>query len=117
MSSAPDPEIRPSGEIHSFGILAARLIWAAFGPLVLLLLTYSIATASSGWLTALDLAFGAVVGLMLLARWIEQRSGTGTTLTGEPATARHWRRYVAILLISAGAIWVVANLIGNHLIA
>lgn len=111
-----DPQAPQSGEIRSFGILAARMVWAIFGPLVLVLLAYSIAAAGSGWLTSLDLAFAIVTAVMLAARWVEYRSGTATTLAGEAATPQHLRRYAIALVACTCGLWLAANLLGNHLL-
>jgi divalent metal cation (Fe/Co/Zn/Cd) transporter len=86
------------------------------GPVVLLCTTWGILSQHTGWFTRLDAVFAVAVGLMVLGRWVEQRSGTATTLTGKPATLEQCKRYTAILLSSAAVVWVVANLIGNHLL-
>ena len=105
-----------TGEINSFWILGARLTWTLIGPIALLGITYGIATSDSGWLTGLDIAFVAVAGLMVLGRWVEQRSGTAMTLTGEPATPEQAQRYTNILLPVSAAGWGTANIVGNYLI-
>jgi hypothetical protein len=74
----------------------------------------AIINAGTGWLTGLDLAFLAVLGGMLLARWLEFRGGDPQTATGEPATLAHLRRYTLVALLLGLAVWVVANLVGNH---
>ena len=104
------------GEISSFGVLLARLMWVLAGPLALLGVTYSIVSGGTGWLTGLDAAFGVVVGLMLVGRWYEHRSGEATTLTGEVATPEHFRRYMMLLPTAAVIVWVVANAVGNHIL-
>jgi hypothetical protein len=110
-SASPKP-----GEITSLSVLGARITWILAGPLVLLGMTYGIVSGGTGWLTSLDAGFAVVVGLMLLARWVEQRSGTATTLTGQPATPEQLRRYVTILIPAAAAVWVIANVVGNHVL-
>ncbi|MFH0980718.1 MAG: hypothetical protein V2A79_04175 [Planctomycetota bacterium] len=109
-------EEKKAGEINSFTVLGGRLTWVILGPFALLLITAGIVTRGGGWFTGLDAAFGVVVGLMILGRWVEQRSGTATTLTGEPATVEQCKRYTAILLLVTAAVWVTANVLGNHLL-
>lgn len=116
MKPDPNPATPKPGEITSLSVLGARLTWLLLGPLALLAITYGIVAGGTGWLTGLDAGFAVVVGLMLLGRWVEQRSGTATTLTGEPATPAQFKRFVTTLIPAAAAIWVAANVAGNHLV-
>lgn len=100
----------------SIWVLGARLTWVMAGPVALMGLTYAIVSRGTGWLTGFDAAFAIVAGLMLLGRWVEQRSGSATTIKGEPATLEQLKRYVTILLAVAVAVWIVANLLGNHVL-
>lgn len=102
--------------ITRFSVLVARVTWFFVGPLALLLLLIGIVNVGSGWATALDVLFFCFVGLMVWCRWVEQRSGQATTVYGEPATPEHFRRYVRTLLPSAAGAWLVANLLGNHIV-
>jgi hypothetical protein len=115
-----DPNLQSTpakpGEISSFWVLGARLTWVGVGPLALAGITYCIVSGGTGWLTGFDAAFGIVAGLMLLGRWVEQNSGSATTLTGEPATSEQLRRYVTILVPVTAAVWVIANVVGNHVL-
>ena len=104
------------GEIHSFSVLGARVTWIFLGPLVLLLSTWGIVAKGIGWLTWIDGLFVVVVGLMILGRWIEQRSGAATTVTGAPATQEQAKRYIMILIVTAIIVWIAANAIGNHVL-
>jgi ABC-type polysaccharide/polyol phosphate export permease len=105
-----------SKPITSLAVLGARLTWILLGPLVLLGITWGIVSQGTGWFTGLDAAFAVVVGLMVLGRWVEARSGTATTLTGEPASGAYFKRYVTILLPLAVVVWVAANVLGNHIL-
>jgi divalent metal cation (Fe/Co/Zn/Cd) transporter len=115
MTPNTEPGHEP-GEITSLTVLGARLMWVAVGPFALLFLAATIISRGTGWLTLLDALFGAVVALMILGRWVEQRSGAATTVTGQRATMRHCEHYVAILTLVAGAAWVAANVLGNHVL-
>jgi hypothetical protein len=97
-------------------VLGARLTWIMLGPLALLGITWGIVSQGTGWFTGLDAAFGIVVVLMLLGRWVEHRSGTGTTLTGEPTTPEQFKRYITVLPPLAVAGWIVANVVGNYVL-
>lgn len=111
-TGAPAP-----GQINSLSVLVARLTWSFLGPAALLFTSYGIIANGTGWLTGLDVFFGVVVGLMLLARWGDHRSGASTALTGEPATEAQFRRFMKILPPLAVAVWIVANILGNHAFA
>lgn len=86
-----------TGEVTSAVVLLSRMMWMMLGPMLLFLTTYAIVTSGS-WFTAWDAAFCGVVALMIAGRWVEQQSGSAMTATGEPATVRHFRRYVRVLL-------------------
>lgn len=118
MKPETDPAGAPTpGQINSLSVLGARLTWAFLGPAALLLTTIGIVSNGTGWLTALDAFFGIVVILMLLSRWVEHRSGTSTTLMGEPASDAHFRKYMKALPPLAVVVWIVANILGNHALA
>lgn len=116
MKTSPSPSPAPPGEISSLWVLGARLMWVILGPLALLAITYGIVSSGAGWLTVLDAAFAMVAILMLLGRWIEQRSGSATTITGEPATPVQLKRYARFLIPGAAVVWVLANTLGNHVL-
>jgi hypothetical protein len=101
----------------SAAALLGRFFWMLIGPLVLLLLTFSIVSGGSGWWTIVDFAFWATLAAMLLGRWLEFRGGNPQTADGEPATAAHFRRYALLAGLVALGVWVVANLLGNHWLA
>lgn len=101
-------------EISSGMVLLGRVTWMMLGPAALLGIIYAITANSSGWFRIPDAAYVAVVALMIGGRWIEQRSGAATTATGEPATVRHFKRYIRTLLPLAVGVWIAANVVGNH---
>ena len=114
-NTEPGNEVRV-GEVSSGVALLGRLMWMILGPMLMFLITYAIVTGA-GWFTPRDAAFGVVLALMVGGRWVEQRSGSAMTSTGEPATAGHFKRYVRALLPLAAGVWVVANVLGNHILA
>ncbi|MBI4579743.1 MAG: hypothetical protein HY718_08580 [Planctomycetes bacterium] len=117
MNNVPQvPDHTGTGEITSLSVLAARLTWAFFGPLLLALLTYLIVARGNGWLTPYDAGFGALAGLMVLGRWIEYRSGSATTLTGAEAGGSHFVRYARRFAPLALLVWIAANVLGNYVL-
>ncbi len=106
----------PVRETGSGSAALSRLMWMLFGPMLLCVITYGIVTSGSGWLTTRDVAYVVVVALMVGGRRWEHRSGAALTATGEPATKEHLTRYVRILLPLAAGIWVLANVLGNHVL-
>jgi len=112
-NSHPGTEVH-TREISSGTVLLGRLMWMILGPILMCFITFAIVTRE-GWFTAWDAAFGVVVALMIGGRWVEQRSGSAMTATGEPATEKHFARYVRVLLPLAAGVWVAANVIVNHI--
>ncbi|HOW73632.1 MAG TPA: hypothetical protein PKY77_23780 [Phycisphaerae bacterium] len=92
------------------------MMWTLLGPGFLGILTYRIISEGTGWFTVQDGCYGVVLLLMIVGRWRELRSGAGTTITGEPVTVAHLRRYVLMVAPSAVVVWVVANAMGNHVL-
>lgn len=104
------------GGITSIHVIFARLTWALFGPVLLALSLYQIASFPGGWFTRWDAAIFIVAGIMIWCRLAELRSGQGTTAWGEPATMAHVKRYAQILIVLVVAAWILANLLGNHIL-
>jgi hypothetical protein len=100
--------------VSSLPVLMAHFAWYLFGPLFLFLVLLAIVRAGTGWATALDFAFFVGVAATVFCRWLEQRSGQGVTMSGEPATWEDFRRYAIRFPLLATALWIVANMLGNH---
>lgn len=84
-----------------------RLTWMAYGNLALALLTVLIAQA--GALSALDVAFWGVVGVLVSVRYIDVTRLGGLTAEGEPASLRHWCWYTGYLLGASAVLWAFAH--------
>ena len=97
-------------------LLLGRVFWIILGPLLLLILVVGSFHRGNGWLTAADVAFLAILGGLILARWYEFQGGNPTTNMGEPATWSHFRRYVQVTIPLGLGVWIVANVIENHLL-
>jgi hypothetical protein len=102
--------------VTSFKVLGAHFTWIFMGPLMLLLMLVNIVRLGTGWLTALDAAFFVMVTSMILCRWVDQRSGQGTKITGEPSKWEDFQRYARVLPLLAIGAWILANVLGNHLL-
>lgn len=108
---SPEP-----GQISSLSVLCARLTWSFFGPAALFFAIVGNFVNGAGWLTGLDAFYGIVVGLVLLGRWMDHRSGSSTTLAGEPASDADFRKYLTVFPLVAISLWTVANILGNHVL-
>ncbi len=92
--------------------ILGRLFWMLLGPMVLLMLTVKIIQTGTSWFTPVDIAYLVVLAGMVLARWLEFRSGEAQTSTGEPATPAVLKRYVLVASVLGLSLWGSANLIG-----
>jgi hypothetical protein len=101
-------------QITSLFVLVARLFWTFLGPILLFGAGYSVGS-HRGWFTPWDAFFGVVVILMIMARWIEQRSGTGATLSGRKSTPTDFHRFEFVLVAASAVIWLGANVFSNVL--
>ena len=114
--SSSDRSTQSPREIDSLALFLCRIFWAGLGPVILVLVVMGIVTRGTGWTTPLDVLFAAVVVAMILARWCEQRSGAAVTLEGKPAGPLDFMRYWVRLLGVAAALWIAANIVGNHVL-
>jgi hypothetical protein len=109
--------MRNDDGINSFSALFGRVFWTMIGPLSLVLLAFTIIRIGSGWMTWADIAYFAVLGGMLLARRQEFRRGNRRRADGNPATPADLHRYVQLIIPIGLGVWVVANVVGNHLLS
>ncbi len=109
-SNAPNtPNIAP---IAPAGCLL-RLVWAVAGNAAIYLSLATIAATRPPLPSSLDVIVGIAVIVMLTARWLDITRFNGRTMSDEPATLRHWRRYAVILGGSTLAAWSIAHLIAG----
>lgn len=88
-----------------------RLFWMGAGNIILFLcVTYIFHNRVRG-LELVDLGYWLTVVAMVAARWVDIRSYNGDTVTGEPATLSHWRRYAVRLVAGALVAWLVVHLL------
>ena len=91
--------------------LMIRLVWMLFGNAALARLAVQIAQAGS--FSAVDVAFWAVVVVMVGVRYIDVTRFGGLTAEGEPATLRHWRRYTGYLLAASAGLYTLAHAVAG----
>lgn len=101
----------------STAALFGRLFWMMIGPLSLALTVYYIVTSGTGWRTFADGLYFVILLGMILGKWLEFHGGNPQTSAGDPATPADLRRYVVTLVIVGPLVWVLANVVGNHLLA
>jgi hypothetical protein len=106
-----------SPSVTTLSVLFAHFVWFFVGPAAILFTLFKIVNAGTGWVTALDAVFFAIVGFIVLCRWYDQRSGRGTTIYGGPSSWSDFRRYAVVMPAVAFLAWVVANVMGNHLLS
>jgi hypothetical protein len=86
-----------------------RVFWMFFGNAALCFVLLWIAFESRGSLSLGDAAFVAVVGALLLARYLDIARYDGATAEGAPATMVHFRRYAAGVIVLSLAVWAVLH--------
>lgn len=102
---------QPTGPLF---VLFSRVFWMMLGPMMLGLLTLTIISIGTSWFTPADFGFLALLGGLLLARWIEFLGGDPRNAMGEPASPGDFRQYVLGTIVLGLVVWVFANLLGNH---
>ncbi|MCI0381313.1 MAG: hypothetical protein L0215_27320 [Gemmataceae bacterium] len=107
----------PATEGITLFTILCRLTWMLFGPFALMFAAFSIVRLGESWLTAADIAFFVILGVMLLGRYLEFQSGQAQTASGEPATRAHLVRYLTVMPVVAIGAWVLLNLVAVHWLA
>ncbi len=90
---------------------AVRLIWI-FGGIALIYCALYIAQRESAVLTELLMPFMALA--LVLFRFLDIRYLKGETLDNKPATLKHWRRYVLIVSVVAGTLYILAKFVAQQ---
>ena len=101
-------KVNDSGQTGFIG-LALRLLWMGFGNLALMVLAILIWQDKIPFFSVHDLLVGLVVVLLIVCRYIDISYFHGGTSYGEPATMKHWRRYVVWLVLISLAMWAAAH--------
>lgn len=87
-----------------------RIFWMGIGNIILFFcLTYTFHNRVYG-LTLVDLGYWLTVVAMIAIRWVDIRAYQGDTVTGEPASLSHWRKYTVRLIVGALVAWTIIHL-------
>jgi hypothetical protein len=97
-------------------VLFCRIFWSLLGPVLLPFAALAIVQSDSGWFTAYDLLFAVILLATILCRWADFRYGERTSSMSEPVAIRALRHYTLTWTLAGGAVWVIANFIGNHVL-
>lgn len=97
------PPVAPAGCL-------LRLFWIVAGNGAIFLSLATIVATKPPLPSYLDFIVGISLILMLAARWLDVTRCGGRTLSNEPATLHHWRRYAVMLVGVTLAAWSLAHL-------
>jgi hypothetical protein len=61
------------------------------------------------FLSVADAVFWTTVAACILLRYLDIKWMNGRTVTYEPATLRHWRRYAILMLVISPVVWGAAH--------
>jgi hypothetical protein len=86
-----------------------RLWWMLLGNAALVAAAKVIADTQDRFLSWADGLFWAVATVTVTLRYLDVHRFGGLTASGRPATPAGWRRYAAIYLPVAAALWGVAH--------
>jgi hypothetical protein len=104
-----DKTARPQGDAKSDSGCLVKMGWTFGGPAILLWLVIRIALAPAWTLTAKDVTFWVVVGIVIALRYLDVRRFRGRTMDGDPATMHHVVRYAMGLVGGAALLWTLAQ--------
>jgi len=99
---------------NTFPGLFVRLVWFFAGPAALMFLAFELIRRGS--FSAVDVAFGVVVGLIAIARYIDVTRYDGTTGAGVPMTRGALSRYMGQLVLFATIGWASAHGLGRYVL-
>jgi hypothetical protein len=85
-----------------------RLGWMMAGNVALLFALAAI-VQRRGALSPADIVFWAIAASCIGLRYLDIRRFNGLTVTSEPATMAHWRRYVVFMVAVSAATWGAAH--------
>jgi len=111
--SNSNPTSTPPRGLTGSGCLI-RMLWFLAVPAVLLLSAAIIVQQHRKPFTAADAVFFGTVVLAAVIRYLDIRFSRGETVTGNPATMRHWRRYAILLILVSLIVWSAAHAVGHY---
>ena len=92
-----------------------RLLWLVLGNGALYVTLGTIVATRAPLPSYLDVFAGAAVLFILGLRYLDITRFGGTTLQGDPATMRHWRRHALTLIGLATPAWLLAHAVTGSL--
>lgn len=105
-NTANTPPVTPAGCL-------LRLFWLVLGNATIFLSLATVAVTRAPLPSYLDVIVLIAVISMIAVRWLEIARFGGRTLGDEPASPRHWRRYVVSLVSATLAAWALAHLLAG----
>jgi hypothetical protein len=87
-----------------------RLYWMVVGNAITVVLWINIAFNLMPQFKTFSVLFFLNIAGMITARYTDIRYHNGETSNGDPATMGHWKKYVIILSIVAGGLWILGFL-------
>ena len=91
--------------------ILARIFWMFLGNFILMICVAHIVMGESSSTRTSDIIFWCVVPAMIITRFLDIKFLDGQTVTGEPATLSHWRKYAIALIIISAMIWAAAHIV------
>jgi hypothetical protein len=104
----PEKKADPANQMNEVGCLV-RLGWMVFGNAALVICIGVIASQKGILITAADVVFWAVVPVLIWLRHVDIARMKGLTVSGQPATLSHWKRYAGLLLALSVVAWAAAH--------
>ncbi len=111
MSRQPQQPVEAQEQVGGTGCLV-RLLWLLIGNVLLVAAGLAISD-NQEFPSLADAVFWLVVAGMIAIRYIDVVRLHGETVTGQPATLAHWRRYSVMLAAVALAGWLIAHLVSR----
>jgi hypothetical protein len=96
--------------------LILRLFWMFFGNAILFISVIVIAQNKGGIFHTADVVFWITVLMLLIVRYLDIQYCGGYTATDKPATMSHWKKYLILLLLCSGAMWLLGHIINYFLV-
>jgi hypothetical protein len=109
-----DKNTAQSKAVNSLYVLVVHVFWMLLGPALLFAILYGNTTEDKSWFSGTDMAFFSILALVVLARWVDQRSGQCTLTDGQISTWKDFRRFIYVFVPSTLLIWAATNIIGNY---
>lgn len=103
-------QANPGSERSVLGCLL-HFLWLVVGTMVLFFASVTMAQGPPWSFSSPHILFLATAALMVAVRFLDIRFFGGLTFHDEPATMRHWRRYSVSVVLAAGGLWILANVL------